>query len=472
MPLKFEGLRRLPGPEKFILIFAYITIVRQWVLRQSIPRRIGLGAALYLILALTAYAAFGGNACAVTVDGRVVAVAADEKSARGALGELVKLKSGQAGRPVAVGEKVTFRGIQANQEELLDQEALKNKLDETLTFKAKGTAVLVNGEAKVFLKQKEDAEKLLAWLKAVYPLEADEQLSFKENIDLVEAPAEAENILDLEAAKKLVLLGTNKVQQYKVKDGDTLWDIARAVKIDIDQIVLSNPGMNPDRLSIDQVLNLSKEAPLITVVATRQVTLDEEIPYQVEVKKDDNLLLGEKKVTRKGVTGERIVTYRITRENGLETEREVLDQNIIREATTEVVVKGSLTMVASRGGSVRLGWPCSGGIVSSFGMRGGRMHEGVDIGAGYGSAVAATAGGTVITAGWEGGYGKTVDISHGGGLVTRYAHLSSIKVSNGQSVERGQLIGLVGATGRATGPHLHYEVLVNGSPRNPANYLP
>jgi murein DD-endopeptidase MepM/ murein hydrolase activator NlpD len=129
-------------------------------------------------------------------------------------------------------------------------------------------------------------------------------------------------------------------------------------------------------------------------------------------------------------------------------------------------------MLASRGGTARLSWPCSGGIVSPFGMRNGRMHQGVDIGAGYGSTVKAVAGGTVIFTGWQGGYGNTVEISHGSGLVTQYAHLSSISVSNGKKVERGEKIGLVGATGRADGPHLHFEVRIGGTPRNPANYLP
>jgi murein DD-endopeptidase MepM/ murein hydrolase activator NlpD len=100
------------------------------------------------------------------------------------------------------------------------------------------------------------------------------------------------------------------------------------------------------------------------------------------------------------------------------------------------------------------------------------MHEGIDIGAGYGSSVVAAAGGTVIAAGWDGGYGKCVQISHGGGTVTRYAHLSSINVSAGQRVDRGQLIGLVGSTGNSTGPHLHFEVIIGGQPRNPVNYLP
>ena len=97
-----------------------------------------------------------------------------------------------------------------------------------------------------------------------------------------------------------------------------------------------------------------------------------------------------------------------------------------------------------------------------------RMHQGVDIGAGGSTAKAVAAG--VIFTGWQ--ESNTVEISHGSGLVTQYAHLSSISVSNGKKVERGEKIGLVGATGRADGPHLHFEVRIGGTPRNPANYLP
>ncbi|HOV80285.1 MAG TPA: peptidoglycan DD-metalloendopeptidase family protein [Bacillota bacterium] len=467
MPPKFEGLRRLPGTERPALIDS----VRQWLLRQSVLRLVLMGAAVYFILVSTAYAAFGPNACAVMVNGKTIAVAASEKSARNALRALIEIKSGRAGRPVAVAEKISYRGIRINQKEILDdQEALKNKLNDALTYTVKAAAIVVNGEEKVFLKEKEDAEKLLAWLKTLYPAEVGEQVEFKEKIEVTVTSARMESVLELEAAKKLVLLGTNKEMQYTVRDGDTLWDIARSVKIDMDQIVLTNPGIDQEHLDIGQVLYLSKEAPLITVAATRTVTLTEEVPYQVEVKYDEELLPGEKQVIAKGEPGERIVTYRIMKENGLETGREVLEETVIRQAKTEVVAKNPNTILASRGG-IRLDWPCYGGTVSYFGMRWGRMHEGVDLGAGYGSDIGAAAGGIVVSAGWNGGYGKMVEISHGGGVVTRYAHLSTINVSVGERVERGEVIGLAGATGNASGPHLHFEVLINGSPRDPLNYL-
>jgi len=116
-------------------------------------------------------------------------------------------------------------------------------------------------------------------------------------------------------------------------------------------------------------------------------------------------------------------------------------------------------------------WPCDGVVVSGFGMRWGRMHEGIDIGCAYGTPNRAAAAGTVIYAGWLGGYGNLVVIDHGNGLSTAYAHASSILVGVGQTVAQGRTVSLVGSTGHATGPHLHFEVRVNGVAVDPLPYL-
>ena len=116
-------------------------------------------------------------------------------------------------------------------------------------------------------------------------------------------------------------------------------------------------------------------------------------------------------------------------------------------------------------------WPVNGPVVSPFGMRWGRMHTGIDIGVSYGTPIHAAASGQVIYAGWMEGYGNLVFIDHGRGISTGYAHQSSIAVSNGQSVTQGQVIGYVGCTGHCFGPHLHFEVRVNGTPVDPLGYL-
>ena len=116
-------------------------------------------------------------------------------------------------------------------------------------------------------------------------------------------------------------------------------------------------------------------------------------------------------------------------------------------------------------------WPVNGPVTSPFGMRWGRMHTGIDIGVPYGTPIHASASVTVIYAGWMGGYGNLVVIDHGRGLATAYAHQSRIAVSNGQSVSQGEVIGYVGCTGHCFGPHLHFEVRVNGQPVDPLGYL-
>ncbi len=465
MPLMQKGLRRLPG---------LVAIAQKWFAEQAIPHRILIGVVVSLTLTMSLYAVFAGNACAVKVNGEVIAIAADESTAKKALAELVDYKTGEAGSMVNYTEEISYKSIWVRNktEGILDVEELKTQISSALTFKMQAAAILVNGEQKILLKNRQEAETLLGWLESVYHVEPADRVAFRENVEIVDILADIGGTMSFDVAKKMALLGSNNVVQYTVKDGDNLWDISRAFNIDQDQLISANPGLNPENLRAGQMLYLNQEAPLITVIATREVTVDEKIPYSVNVKYDDGLLLGEKFIISQGVPGERTVTYRITRENGLETDREVRSQVVKSDPKTEEVVKGAITMVASRGGSLRLSWPCGGGVVSSFGMRWGRMHEGIDLDADYGSSVVAVAGGTVVDAGWDGGYGMKVDISHGGGLVTRYAHLSEINAAVGDSVNRGETIGLVGSTGNSTGPHLHFETVVGGEPCDPLDFLP
>lgn len=121
--------------------------------------------------------------------------------------------------------------------------------------------------------------------------------------------------------------------------------------------------------------------------------------------------------------------------------------------------------------SAGLIWPVNGPVTSGFGMRWGRMHTGIDIAVPTGTPVHASAAGTVVYASWMSGYGYLVAIDHGNGLATAYAHNSSLLVSVGQRASQGQVISLSGSTGHSTGPHVHFEVRVNGVPVDPLQYL-
>jgi len=140
----------------------------------------------------------------------------------------------------------------------------------------------------------------------------------------------------------------------------------------------------------------------------------------------------------------------------------------IRAAQADPPAEGSTGSGVSAAGLI---WPVDGVVVSGYGMRWGRLHEGIDITAASGTPIRAAAAGTVIHSGWLGGYGLLVVIDHGNGLATAYAHNSSNLVSVGARVEQGQTIALVGSTGNSSGPHVHFEVRVNGVAVDPLLYL-
>ncbi|HEY9843073.1 MAG TPA: M23 family metallopeptidase, partial [Candidatus Obscuribacterales bacterium] len=138
----------------------------------------------------------------------------------------------------------------------------------------------------------------------------------------------------------------------------------------------------------------------------------------------------------------------------------------IREAST-----GQATPVLKTRTGRRLSWPTAGIVTSGFGWRWFRMHTGMDIAGPIGTHVKAAKEGRVVFSGWMGGYGYCIDIDHGNGITTRYGHNSSLHVQTGAYVYRGQTISAMGSTGHSTGPHLHFEVRINGEPVDPRGYF-
>jgi murein DD-endopeptidase MepM/ murein hydrolase activator NlpD len=179
---------------------------------------------------------------------------------------------------------------------------------------------------------------------------------------------------------------------------------------------------------------------------------------------------------------DRLATVRSLKQSALADTRETRAEFVqeaeslaAQSAALAATIRGAQQQAGSTGSgqpsAAGFIWPCDGVVTSGFGMRWGRMHEGIDIGCAYGAPNRAAAAGTVIYAGWMSGYGNLVVVDHGNGLSTAYAHASSLAVSVGQSVAQGQTVSYVGSTGHSTGPHLHFEVRVNGVAVDPLAYL-
>jgi murein DD-endopeptidase MepM/ murein hydrolase activator NlpD len=185
----------------------------------------------------------------------------------------------------------------------------------------------------------------------------------------------------------------------------------------------------------------------------------------------DELLASRHKLS--GARAQKLHDLQATRDSEQEFVSEVDALSAASAALTAKIqaAQSSSTAYSASPSSSGLVWPVSGPVTSPFGMRWGRMHEGIDIGVPYGTAIHAAAAGRVIYCGWESGYGNLTVIDHGNGIATAYGHQSSIAVSCGQDVTQGQVIGYVGCTGHCTGPHLHFEVRVNGAPVDPLGYL-
>jgi murein DD-endopeptidase MepM/ murein hydrolase activator NlpD len=203
---------------------------------------------------------------------------------------------------------------------------------------------------------------------------------------------------------------------------------------------------------------------------------------QVETVSEISARTAEARAARDRLTAERdrLASVQALKQSALSNTRETRT-DFIREAEALAAESAALAarIQGAQGAATATGqpssagliWPCDGVVTSGFGMRWGRMHEGIDIGCAYGAPNRAAASGAVIYAGWFGGYGNLVVIDHGNGLSTAYGHASSIAVSVGQSVAQGQTVSYVGSTGHSTGPHLHFELRVNGVAVDPLPYL-
>jgi murein DD-endopeptidase MepM/ murein hydrolase activator NlpD len=230
-----------------------------------------------------------------------------------------------------------------------------------------------------------------------------------------------------------------------------------------DERIAESVGRAKDRMKVAQARTTVTRKQVATV--TRSVAVRTE-----QTRAARNQLISQQSALSeaKGTKQETLAEVEEQRKAYLH-EVEALAQVSAQLASRIQTSQSSSSPVPPAGGALM--WPVSGPVTSPFGWRWGRMHEGIDIAVPTGTPVHAAQSGRVIFAGWMGGYGNLVVIDHGGGLATAYGHNSSFAAGNGQSVAQGQVIAYAGSTGNSTGPHVHFEVRVNGAVVDPLGYL-
>ena len=346
--------------------------------------------------------------------------------------------------------------------------------------------VYIDGEFVCAVKNETDALNVFDTILSENETgEANAVVSFVENIDYVQGlyPDNENTIKDASFLQQKLKTNKRDAKYYTVIEGDTLSKIAEKFEVSAAYISSLNSNISEELTPGENIL-VQKEEKYIQVQTTKTEYNEVEIPFETIKINSDTLYIGDSRTVTKGEKGLEKVTQLVTYIDGAVVSTKEVTRTVIKESISEKIHVGTKKSPYSSNGVVSFGgkflWPTIGAyeISSYYGARdlGDGWHDGIDMvrpGGSTGCTIVAAESGTVTHAGWKNTAGYTVIIDHGNGFQTRYYHMKqgSILVSAGQKVSRGQPIGQIGATGFVTGPHLHFEVRVNGKSVNPLPYL-
>lgn len=379
------------------------------------------------ITCIVCYNTYKSNAYEVYLNGKSIAYVTDKDIVEDISNEVInemKLNTGE----IKINSDLSYEEITVTEEAISDRKTIKENILKILNPNVKAFEMIIDGKSIGFLKSKKEVEDVISQV-AQYYLES---CSFEN--------------------KKLKGIRNRVVYQVK--------------KLHISK-------MNTPETVANNIIKLNEKSstPVLLVEIVGQKVETSPVNYSTSITWTESLKQGESKVKAKGAKGLKQLTKEVTLLNGKTTGSKVLKETVLQKPVNEVVLKGSKSIEANANQVMAMYVPSRGTISSNFGMRWGRMHKGIDIAAPTGTPISAALDGEVIYAGWSNGYGKLIKISHGGNIETAYAHCSSIDVKVNDKVKQGDVIGKVGSTGNSTGPHLHFEVKVNGEVQNPAPYI-
>jgi murein DD-endopeptidase MepM/ murein hydrolase activator NlpD len=429
---------------------------------------------------------FSGTASAayLVVNGQKIGIVASVDKGQQIVDDILTKRGQAIGKVAKTHDLLEYETVRVKKVELLEVMSTDNELRKVLTSYIDGYALEIAGTQVAILPTQDDVQTLLKTYQDFYTKPSDNNqvisVEFSESIATKPVEAQPDQVKLLDQALKELIDGKITTTEYTAQANDSWWLIARKNDMKTKEVLAGNPGMTEDsKIQPGQKIKIVSVSPYLTVMSKGILTSTETITYDVVTTTDTKLASGKTVVKEQGSDGSKVVTYSYIQKNGQSISKQVVEEKVTKQPVTQVVSKGpgltavSMSSAASRGSnsSTGIAWPLRGPINSPYGYRWGSFHNGLDIGGGTGSSYSAAASGQVVEAGWGGGYGNMILIDHGNGVMTRYAHSSKLLVSVGQQVKQGQSIGLVGSTGHSTGPHLHFEVIINGSTVNPSIYI-
>ena len=455
-----------------------------WRFPDFLERRTVAAPAIFMTVALSlASAAVLGTLFTpsqeVSVDGVSLGLVSGRPAVEQAIDRVEARASRILGYDYTLGQEVTYTFHMALKEDLVPVNNVETYLFDQIGEVMMTSVLTVNGQNLGAFDDAAGLEFLLSSLKAPYVNESTVSAEFVEQVQVSRTYTSTADLR--EVADVAGLLTSNSMEQvdYTVQAGETFLAIARSLDMSSKELLVLNPGIDVDTLMIGQVLTVSQAVPYLSVRTIDNVTYEGPVDYDIEEVDDPDLYQGYTKILTPGVEGWAIYNADVTYLNGVETDRVIYSTNVLSQPTTQVVAVGSKPRPKTMAtGSFQ--WPIRGTISSGYGNRyifgSYSFHSGIDIAAPYGASIAAADGGKVIWSGkgtgsyWS--YGNYVVIDHENGLQTIYAHCSSLLVKAGERVFKGQVIAKVGATGRTTGNHCHFQVKKNGTTVSPWSYLP
>jgi murein DD-endopeptidase MepM/ murein hydrolase activator NlpD len=297
-------------------------------------------------------------------------------------------------------------------------------------------------------------------------------VQFSEAVIVTEAYVDPSEILTVGEALALITKENEEPKIYTVKSGDCPSTIAEDNGMTLSELYELNPDLESVKyLQVGDELTVMVPEPELSVTTQEETVYITAIARGTTYVENPDKYVGSNVTTYSGYDGELQVTALVSKVNGTEVSRTVIDEEVIKEPANRIVEKGTKALPA-KGATGTFIAPLQSYVVSSsYGYRWGGFHSGVDMAAPYGTPIRATDGGVVTYAGWLGDYGNVIFIDHGDGVTSRYGHCSSINVTVGQQVSQYEQIGCVGSTGHSTGNHVHFEIRFDGVTVDPMDYL-